>query len=81
MAELYARIAKDAEAERLRQTPGARVFPCLHATEDGLVSLVLDEKPVELVVANPRIALEPTVRLDLRRVLGIADIRVQGAAY
>ena len=73
VAELYVRPVAEAP-----DPTGMCRLPC---QDDQGSPLILKGKPVELAVANPRITLDQTVRLDLRRVLGIADVRVTGARF
>lgn len=79
VGELFARPAKEGEIQaQLARHPAARRYPCELATHEPLL---VDGQPVEVVVLNPAIGFDSLVTLDLRRVLGIADVRVRGAFY
>lgn len=80
VGELYARPAKDHEAERLlaEGQPGLRQLPCLDASGEALA---VEGSPVELLVSGRSIELGNEVGLDLRRTLGMADIRIEGARF
>ncbi len=80
VGELYARPAKEREAARLltEGQPDLRQLPCLIA---GGESLVVGGQPVELLVSGRSIELDSQITLDLRRTLGLADIRIEGARF
>lgn len=80
VGELYARPLKDDEAHRLidGNRSGLRRLPCYGP---GGEALAIGGKPVELLVQGRAIRLDEGVALNLRRALGLADIRVEGARF
>lgn len=80
VGELYARPVKEAEAQRLlgESQSGLRRLPCYGP---GGEALAIGGEPVELLVQGRVIRLGEEVALDLRRTLGLADIRVEGARF
>lgn len=78
VGELFARPMRNAEAEEVLGRSGIRKFPC--EDERGNVLRVSGD-PIELIVANPSIQLDPVVHLSPRPLLGAADLKIEGARY
>ena len=64
----------DDKANRAR----ARIYDC--CAEDG-TPLLVDGQPVRLLITHRLIRVQPPVRLDMRRTLGIVDVTAQGLAF
>ena len=98
ICEVFARVAKDAEGQRLIAQSEAlvgtrlavnqysdkanrarvRVYDCCF--EDG-TPLLVGGQPVQLLVTHRLIRVQPPVRLDMRRTLGLVDVTVQGLEF
>ena len=98
VCEVFARVGKDAEGQRLIAQSEAlagiklavnqyadkanrarvRVYDC--CTEDG-TPLLVGGQPVQLLVTHRLIRVQPPVRLNMRRMLGIVDVTAQGLEF
>ncbi len=98
ICEVFARVGKDAEGQRLIAQSEAlagtrlavnqysdkanharvRVYDC--CAEDG-TPLLVGGQPVQLLVTHRLIRVKPPVRLDMRRMLGIADVTARGLEF